>query len=846
MSDMASTAARELIADLEDVGEVEDFIAGAADAAASSEAADSRGRGRGRGRGGGRAGRGQSNAGAGGSRASKRVGKGYKVCEGCQQVKPETSFSMNQRFDEDCKKYLDNIHKQARSAGDQALQKLAEIRSTPKKLKVMLESYSKAYNTWVEKGKPGKGNGFCLVTYIEEAEATTGVEYVGEKVMMWERQAIMFWQSVDGGAISEEDAANRWQTMAAAKNDEKIPWDMLGPVKKPLRMAIPTRDVVNTLNSFLRKRKVEMRDKPSKSTSQENIDRMIKRTQMHHDTSVGVGGVAASSSLKDISHRMVTARAGEAFSHVGMDVDSMDAMLSEIVETPSGGKEVDNVEILEPDEEEPAPGRPSKGAWFDRDRGINTAVKKTHALLQQLHAAYTKKLKELEDLVFAVKQMSEFEQKSYAGELTIANVRITALKKLDGPPEELRSYIDTLKNASPKKSGPGVPSSPTASHAGLGAAPPCSLFAKLLTFPELEALVQSFFECETKAAVEDVRKTIVDAKLPISDLLSAAGGAASDIKKVIRSQEAFKKSKQGVSSSKPASSAPAPAVGIELLGDLMAKCEELPCLSLDKLKADTVEWGKPFLMHVPGETLEKIFNVPEMRQGMVDFVRDLGNQTSLARSESALPEAARKPLVDFCGEHFPETVRIAYGGESTDGDVEVLKAILGPRLYAIKKKELTFAHEKFCLPCFRLNSEGTRTIALTSFKSLSDYLSFASGSVVKIADGVATRHRCANFLKNVRADGLEKYTQAGGILWAGTAGPGDLLYVPAGMFFAEKVTDAGTAAGIRAPLLVSCDTAGTKFMETYAKEFEEDKSPAAVTARGYVKALTPLQKEAKA
>ena len=69
-------------------------------------------------------GRGGKGGGRGGSRAAVRCGKGFKQCKGCQQNKPESSFAINQAYDTDCKKFLDNISKAAKAAGPAAVTKL--------------------------------------------------------------------------------------------------------------------------------------------------------------------------------------------------------------------------------------------------------------------------------------------------------------------------------------------------------------------------------------------------------------------------------------------------------------------------------------------------------------------------------------------------------------------------------------------------------------------------------------------------------------------------------------------------------------------------------------------------
>ena len=170
--------------------------------------------------------------------------------------------------DAQCKRFLDNINKQARKAGGDAKARLDKIRADPKRCKRMIEMYRKAYAAWEGGSKPKSGVAFSVVTFMEETEASTAIEYVGEKQLMWEKQALTFWQSVDGGCLTEEEAQSRWSSMVANIEADRTVTDHKGPQKKPLRMAIGTRDIVANKNAFIKKRKMLCEEKGMKKASQ--------------------------------------------------------------------------------------------------------------------------------------------------------------------------------------------------------------------------------------------------------------------------------------------------------------------------------------------------------------------------------------------------------------------------------------------------------------------------------------------------------------------------------------------------------------------------------------------------
>ncbi len=78
-------------------------------------------------------------------------------------------------------------------------------RADSAKCKKMIEAYEKEYVQWAAKGKKGKIT-WAMVTYMQTAEASTSVAFAGTAKMMWEREAIEYWQSVPGGASTEEEA----------------------------------------------------------------------------------------------------------------------------------------------------------------------------------------------------------------------------------------------------------------------------------------------------------------------------------------------------------------------------------------------------------------------------------------------------------------------------------------------------------------------------------------------------------------------------------------------------------------------------------------------------------------
>ena len=151
---------------------------------------------------------------------------------------------------------------------------------------------------WVEGGKKKSGVQFNLVTYVEEYEASTRTDYEGEREMMWEKQALEFWQTIKGGQYTEEEAQEKWNKL----NRECDIRDQDGPEKKPLRLAVKTHDVVKDVNSVGLKRKMVCEEKGNKKATKEDLERMGKRIMMNHQ---GGAAGAVSMDLESLASTMV-------------------------------------------------------------------------------------------------------------------------------------------------------------------------------------------------------------------------------------------------------------------------------------------------------------------------------------------------------------------------------------------------------------------------------------------------------------------------------------------------------------------------------------------------------------
>ena len=65
--------------------------------------------------------------------------------------------------------------------------------------------------------------------------------------------------------------------MVARQEEDKITFDMKGPPKKQLRLAIKVKDIVRIDDTLKRGQRVNMEDKGLKNASQEDTDKLVFR-----------------------------------------------------------------------------------------------------------------------------------------------------------------------------------------------------------------------------------------------------------------------------------------------------------------------------------------------------------------------------------------------------------------------------------------------------------------------------------------------------------------------------------------------------------------------------------------
>ena len=407
-------------------------------------------------------------SGSAGNRKRRKERKGYMTCPGCDEQSPVSEFALNQRFENKCKKLLDRIYNQARLQGQ--LTWFAEQKRDPIKCKKMLDYYR---NLVADDGKPAK---FSVAHYEEGFRTEQGVQFAGEGEMMWEAQAVQWWQTIRGGSLSLDAAQARWDDWAAHYKERGIIHDFNGSsATKPLRLRVPTRDTVNFLNKALSSKAYTAMEAASKKPKKDDLEKMHGKTLIGFER---IGNGSASMDSTSLAQSMVGAGAGEAFDSAAMNLPDITALMrhgeaeedamDEIASaSPSASASAGSAAAAAPrtplkrpgeqgcDAEAAAAGVRKKPKWFDLGASINSNRRTLRAAANSIKSSFEDVTMKLRTGIAQVNALSASEKKVFAGEVAVCEVRKLGCELVMGTSEaELKAYI--LSFQAPASPGPAA------------------------------------------------------------------------------------------------------------------------------------------------------------------------------------------------------------------------------------------------------------------------------------------------------------------------------------------------------------------------------------------------------
>jgi hypothetical protein len=238
----------------------------------------------------------------------------------------------------------------------------------------------------------------------------------------------------------------------------------------------------------------------------------------------------------------------------------------------------------------------------------------------------------------------------------------------------------------------------------------------------------------------------------------------------------------------------------------------------------------PHIITLTPEMHKALFDQKDLKQAMVDFADTFAQAgADMPRADAPLTETCTTVVEKFMTDSCPDTLLFASTVAKIDPNSAEFMALansMKATSYGVIKAHVTTATEKNQMPCFRIGNRGTRTLAFTKFLTLADFISKSDlANPLDVAKATDARARCRQFVKNLRKEGLEGYKADGGIMLAGTVGPTDILYLPAGWIFTERNSATVAASGVRVPCLAKIPAA-SEFMTEMKTRFEKSKADA--------------------
>ena len=464
--------------------------------------------------------------------------KGAKWCVGCRKYLKLDQFAGNQRFCLDDKRKLDAIYKQARSQGETKW--FSDMKGDPAKVHAMLTSYGTAQQEAHKVGQ--KHCKWHILVFKEVTTAGSGVDNIAKGKMMWERQAIEWWKSTEGGNLTEDEAKMRWDEWCHNKAQMCLLHDYKSPnEKKPLRLRIPTDDEVNFKTVWMRAKQSELQGLPTKKPKADDIQKAQQLCMQDHDK---IGNGAADLGMLDIARGLLAAGDGEGFHGGNALIGNVRDLVPEDSEDDSGveleqgeGKEKDQSGKVKETVKDPTKKPLQKAPWFDRDRMCNNGRRECRTTFDNTKKGCQADYEKLKKLVDAIPKARA---SKYDGEMKIAQTRLTAMNHLlSGTGEKLTEFIQGFmhgaaeSNFSPQKPGAAASSS---GGVALGQAPPCQGYEKLIIFDEWEAMIDKVLESESTSELKEAKRVFLTYKPSYLVLQKALQKAALDIEKLNKAQ----------------------------------------------------------------------------------------------------------------------------------------------------------------------------------------------------------------------------------------------------------------------------------------------------------------------
>ena len=374
------------------------------------------------------------------------------------------------------------------------------------------------------------------------------------------------------------------------------------------------------------------------------------------------------------------------------------------------------------------------------------------------------------------------------------------VKQSDGDAKKaLRRYIAQFSDATAQKV--------------LGNAPPCRSYQSLILFTEFEAYLDKFQQIEKKDDILQIQQSMKAFKTAYSDLISMAKAAnkrlATAIETVIKEKEKAKvgetqpkgkgKGAKGRGRGAKKTSEPAAPSFVEQPNSVASDIPSVVVKS-DGLLGSDFEVGCPTILrldacHTSSADMVAVKNMLVHLEAK--FKNDPAKLAS-GRSQMSLPAEQRQYISDLIFKCFPKD----YVMPVEKLTEKVKQEVLIPSVFIVAKDWATASAEAGHLPTCRLGVSGSRTVVAVRTLPLLEFLTKCGMGGAK-----ADLPAAYNWVKSASVQAAKAFVDACSekVMCHATVGPNDVLYMPEGWMFYEKIMPKHSFLGVRLQFLsVKC------------------------------------------
>lgn len=361
--------------------------------------------------------------------------------------------------------------------------------------------------------------------------------------------------------------------------------------------------------------------------------------------------------------------------------------------------------------------------------------------------------------------------------------------------KELQTYIATMQQHSPSKK--------------LADAPPCAKYRDLITLDELERFSEEFFTYRSKQQFVDAHKRHAVRLSALRELLSSTEGALEDIKKAAAQKQKVLDARKA--SGKPKGPTPKRArraiqqLTLGDFGGVLEHVRDMAAMRADELGAaaprpPAVNVDAPFIVTGVAWAMDMQCKLKAEVGSFMPVYMDSGLKKEKGRGQRVVRDAAlQQQLLEQIAELIPAQLAKEIPSSAPVFMRARMEEALLPSLTAMVPGQKEARLEKDGLPCAKVNLQGTREVVVAALGPLRSFMAKMGIAGPQCADLGATY----TFLASATQEQILAFSAANGeaVIWKGTQGPGDMLFVPGGFIQVQRTMAGPDVLAVRLSLL---------------------------------------------